>query len=91
MALRRLLISGCVGGTGCIVIPMVDHETHLQMAERHVVEQRQRISRQHERIAHLMALGLPVDLAEDVLDRMNDLLETMVADVNRLSRSRISN
>jgi hypothetical protein len=38
-----------------------------------------------------MALGLPVDLAEDVLDRMNDLLETMVADVNRLSRSRISN
>lgn len=64
---------------------MIAGETPLQMAQRHVAEQRIRIHEQHVRIDRLRQLGLPTEISEDLLDRMDDLLESMIADLARLS------
>lgn len=64
---------------------MVEPETHLAMATRHVAEQRQRVIEQHARISHLRANGLPTDQAERLLDDMEVLLTTMIGDLDRLS------
>ena len=60
-------------------------ETELQMAVRHVAEQKKRIERQKALIERLRKVGVPLDAAPGLLTSMQDLLETMRAHVARLS------
>jgi hypothetical protein len=60
-------------------------ETELQMAVRHVAEQKKRIERQKALIERLRKVGVPSDAALGLLTSMQDLLETMRAHVARLS------
>jgi hypothetical protein len=60
-------------------------ETELQMAVRHVAEQKKRIERQKALIERLRKVGVPLDAALGLLTSMQDLLETMRAHVARLS------
>jgi hypothetical protein len=60
-------------------------ETELQMAVRHVAEQKKRIERQKALIERLRKVGVPSDAALELLTSMQDLLETMRAHVARLS------
>ena len=55
------------------------------MAVRHVAEQEERIGRQEALIEHLREIGVPPEDALELLDVMQDLLETMRAHVRRLS------
>jgi hypothetical protein len=62
-------------------------ETHWEMAARHVAEQEERIARQEVLIERLRAAGKPTDGAVRFLASMQDFLETMRADLARLSNS----
>jgi hypothetical protein len=64
---------------------MIAGETELEMALRHVAEQGERIARQGVLIERLRKAGLPSDDALRLLGAMQRLLETMRADVTRLS------
>lgn len=63
----------------------VAYETETEMAVRHVAEQEERIGRQEALIEHLREIGVPPEDALELLDVMQDLLETMRAHVRRLS------
>ena len=59
-------------------------ESELEMAERHVSEQKDRILKQHAVIGRLGAHRIPTALAELVLASMEELLVNMQAHVTRL-------
>jgi hypothetical protein len=63
---------------------MTAGETELEMAVRHVAEQEKRIARHEVLIEHLRKVGVPPHDALELLDSMQDLLETMRAHVARL-------
>ena len=56
-------------------------ETELEMATRHVAEQEARIARQRVLIDRLRKCGAPLDNALDLLQSMQELLESMRAHV----------
>ena len=64
---------------------MTAGETELAMAVRHVAEQEKRIVRQEVLIERLRKVGALPDAAIELLDQMQDLLETMRAHVARIS------
>ena len=59
-------------------------ETDLEMAERHVSEQKGRIVNQYTLIGRLRDARIPTGEAEKVLDQMNDLLLILQDHVRRL-------
>ena len=62
-------------------------ETPLQMAERHVIEQEARITKQKKLIGRLNAAHLPTEAAAQFLETMEQMLALFVQDYARLSQS----
>ncbi|MGA7711484.1 MAG: hypothetical protein WCA81_06250 [Rhizomicrobium sp.] len=65
---------------------MATRETELEMASRHVAEQKMRIARQEILIERLQDMGVPTGDALELLYEMQTFLEDMRAHVGRISK-----
>lgn len=65
---------------------MASRENTLEFAERLIAEQRVRIIEQHTKIGELRDAGISAAASIIILDRMYELLDTMIADLTRLKR-----